>query len=199
MKEVISALIEVQKEIKNLPASESNPFYNSKYVPLNDILDFIRPLLVKNKLFLTQSVKEIENNYFRLETILIHESGEQLTSSVIVPAGHDPQKQGSALTYARRYGLSAFFAIATEHDDDANSTIDEPKQSRLDFKDIESKTENMNIDQLNEYSKQISKQFPGLTDKQKEWLKHHFANRRRSIDQSFNNQNSIDGMFGGDK
>ena len=47
MKEVISALLEVQKEIKNLPATEDNPFYRSKYVPLNDILDFIRPMLVK--------------------------------------------------------------------------------------------------------------------------------------------------------
>ena len=181
--------------------------------------------LLKNKLFLTQSVteiennhfrskttimqksgeqsiNEIENNYFRLQTIVIHESGEQLISSVIVPAGHDPQKQGSALTYARRYGLSAFFAIATDHDDDANITIDEQPQKqsgRLDFKEVEKATENLNVEELNEYSKLLNREHPNLSDKQKEWLKHHFANRRRSIDQSFNNQSPINGIFGGDK
>jgi len=199
MKEVIKKLYQIQKEIENLPASASNPFYNSKYVPLNEMIDYIRPKLDKHGLVLIQSGSEVKEGYFTISTMIYDsESGESVGNIVSMPALADAQKMASAMTYGKRTGLSAFFNIVADIDDDGNSLV-EPKQSRLDFKDIESKTENMNIEQLNEYSKQLSKQFPGLTDKQKEWLKHHFANRRRSIDQSFNNQNPVDGMFGGDK
>jgi hypothetical protein len=59
----------------------------------------------------------------KIQTVFIHESGEQISSGwLFVPAAKaDPQGFGSALTYARRYSLMAACGIAPE-DDDANST-----------------------------------------------------------------------------
>ena len=54
-----------------------------------------------------------------LVTKLVHaESGEWQKSLLVMPLSKtDPQGYGSALTYARRYGLSALVGIVTEDDD----------------------------------------------------------------------------------
>jgi hypothetical protein len=56
-----------------------------------------------------------------VETLIIHESGETMSNGItFVPAPkNDPHGYGSALTYARRYSLSACFGVIQE-DDDAN-------------------------------------------------------------------------------
>ena len=62
-----------------------------------------------------------------VETIILHSSGEWLSCgklSVPVSKG-DAQGFGSALTYARRYSLSAAFGVAPE-DDDGNAAWMKP-------------------------------------------------------------------------
>jgi hypothetical protein len=64
-----------------------------------------------------------------LVTRLIHESGEWLGSRYPVhPVKADPQGEGSALTYARRYALMALVGIAPEDDDGnaANAAANKP-------------------------------------------------------------------------
>jgi hypothetical protein len=62
------------------------------------------------------------DNGVKVETILLHESGEEFSGGILhVPAGkNDAQGYGSALTYARRYSLMAACGIAPE-DDDGNA------------------------------------------------------------------------------
>ena len=57
-----------------------------------------------------------------LEPKLVHaESGQFLASLAGIPLSkHDPQAMGSAITYGRRYSLSAMLGIVTEDDDDGN-------------------------------------------------------------------------------
>lgn len=45
----------------------------------------------------------------------------------LVMVGSDPQKQGSALTYAKRYGLCAAFGLAGEEDDDGNAATEDTR------------------------------------------------------------------------
>jgi len=59
-----------------------------------------------------------------LETVLMHASGEWVSSELAInPIKNEPQAIGSALTYARRYALSAILGIATDEDDDAESAM----------------------------------------------------------------------------
>ena len=50
IKEIATALCKFQAEVKNPSNSAVNPFFKSKYAPLNEILNDVRPLLAKHGL-----------------------------------------------------------------------------------------------------------------------------------------------------
>jgi len=98
-----------------------NPFFKSKYADLASVWDACRAPLTSNKLSIIQLPGKDESGYF-LDTILAHESGEWIASRLALkPIKDDPQGVGSAITYARRYGLQAMVGIAPEEDDGEES------------------------------------------------------------------------------
>lgn len=120
MKEITKALLKVQEEITNPPNTARNPFFKSKYAPLPDILNLVRPILTKNDLFLYQNTGSDGESAIYVQTIIMHKSGELLQSDKLslVPDKKTPQGIGSAITYGRRYQLSAMLGISSEDDDD---------------------------------------------------------------------------------
>jgi hypothetical protein len=60
-----------------------------------------------------------------VKTIVMHSSGEVLTSRtpIVSPDLSNPQKMGSGITYAKRYGLQAAFGLPSE-DDDGNKAAE---------------------------------------------------------------------------
>lgn len=131
IKELAAALAKCQGEMKNPPKSASNPFFKSKYATLDTIVDTIRPALAKYELSYIQSCSSDEQN-ISVTTLLMHSSGEWIESDpmTVKATKLDPQGAGSAITYARRYTLSAMLGVASEEDDDGNgaSNKDKPKQ-----------------------------------------------------------------------
>lgn len=96
--------------------------YDFTYASLDNILESVKPHLAKNGLSLAQSMITLTENYHVLVTRLLHESGQWIEVEVpakIVAPGMQPV--GSAITFARRYGISAVLALVTDDDDDANS------------------------------------------------------------------------------
>lgn len=96
--------------------------YGFKYASLAKIFQIIRPIMADTKLSISQLTEETGS----VTTILMHESGEYLQSTLKLPIDmtggkNDAQKIGSAITYARRYALSAILGIATDEDDDGNA------------------------------------------------------------------------------
>jgi hypothetical protein len=64
----------------------------------------------------------LPDNNSVLETTLYHTSGEWISGTQLVnPVKNDPQGLGSAITYARRYSLSAILGLVSDDDDDANT------------------------------------------------------------------------------
>lgn len=126
--EIIKAMIKVQSEIQNPINSADNPFFHSKYSPLDEILDMIRPLMVKNKMVLMQFAGG-DGTYASVTTMIMHESGEWIKSDSlsIKPAKMDAQGIGSAITYGRRYTLLSIFGIMGDDDDDGNVATHESK------------------------------------------------------------------------
>jgi len=115
IKELATALSAFQGEVKSVSKDAVNPFYKSKYASLDTIWESIKPLLKKHGLAVAQFPDE--NG---LTTILMHNSGEWLYATSLIHAiKDDPQAVGSALTYARRYALSACLGISADEDDDA--------------------------------------------------------------------------------
>lgn len=121
MKQIASALVKAQKEFSPALKVNSNPFFKSKYADLGVCVEAVIDALHNNGIALIQRNHDCENGV-KVETILLHESGEEYSGGVLhVPAiKNDPQAYGSALTYARRYSLMATCGIAPE-DDDGNA------------------------------------------------------------------------------
>jgi len=111
------SLVLFQSEVEAIKKDAENPFFKSKYAPLESIIAGIREPLKKAGLAVTQWPVGED----RLTTILVHESGEYLSGTAkMSPKDHTPQGQGSAITYMRRYSLGAVLNLATEEDDDGN-------------------------------------------------------------------------------
>jgi len=123
------ALTEVNKELKNPLNTAVNPFFKSNYAPLSEILTGIRPLLAKHGLSIIQNTTS-ENDKIGIQTIILHQSGQYLESDMMyIKADKDTaQGQGSAITYGRRYQLSAILSISSEDDDDGNNASNPQKQ-----------------------------------------------------------------------
>lgn len=124
--ELIKALVIFQGGLASVGKGKTNPFFNSSYADINDILVAIRPELMKNGLAITQGNRYCtDSNGFYITTMLVHNSGEWIKSEVRMPIGgkKDAQAVGSSITYGRRYGLSAILGISVEADDDGNRAI----------------------------------------------------------------------------
>lgn len=127
MKAINKALVQFHAQLKPIQKDASNPFFKSDYLTLSGILDAIREPLAKNGLAIAQPIR-VDGDKNILATRLIHESGEEILSEMILPSLADPQKFGSLITYYKRYQLQALLGIsASDEDDDANS-VSQPQQ-----------------------------------------------------------------------
>ena len=125
-KTIYAALVKAQSEFKPLKKTATNPFLKSKYSTLDDIMEATKKALAENGLGFTQSVR---GNV--VVTTIFHISGQVIESEFpLIINEQDPQKQGAAYTYARRYCLQAALGITAENDDDAESVV-HPTQSKL--------------------------------------------------------------------
>ncbi len=123
------ALAAAQAEMTNAALNKVNPHFKSKYADLAEIRDTALPVLTAHGLSVTQTPQFVGER-FVLVTTLRHESGEEVSSEWPLPSNIEPQKMGSALTYARRYGLSAIVCISAEEDDDGNAANDQHKAAK---------------------------------------------------------------------
>jgi hypothetical protein len=116
------ALIKAQGDFAPAVKAKVNPHFKSKYVPLDAVLDAIAEPLRSNGIAILQQT-DVEDAQTILVTRLVHASGEWIAGRYPVhPVKADPQGEGSALTYARRYALMALVGIAPE-DDDGNAAV----------------------------------------------------------------------------
>ena len=114
------ALANFQQEVPVIHKGTSG--YGYSYADLPAIFETINPLLKKHGLGFYQSV-----NGTKIDTTVFHiESGEQITSSTDIPQNVELAKMnqfqvlGSAITYIRRYALSAMLGLVTDKDTDAS-------------------------------------------------------------------------------
>jgi hypothetical protein len=120
IEELAKALSAFQGEVTAVSRDSENPFYKSKYADLATIIEHVKVPLQKNGLSVVQLCETFEGKV-RVTSQLMHSSGQWIRAMLeMTPAKSDPQGVGSAITYARRYSLSAILNIASEEDDDGN-------------------------------------------------------------------------------
>lgn len=119
------ALLAAQRDMPAVEPDSTNPHFKSRFVSLGHLLAKVRPVLNRHGLVLAQAPEVNEAGQFVLRTKIMHASGETLDfPAPLTPTKNDPQGQGSAITYMRRYSLAAVLAIADQEDDDGNAGSD---------------------------------------------------------------------------
>jgi hypothetical protein len=118
-----SALAAAQMQMGKALKSANNPHFKSKYADLTSVMDACLPALNAEGIAVIQPTTDDETGRY-VETVLIHgATGESLKCRVpLIVAKNDMQGYGSAVTYARRYGLMSMAGIAPE-DDDGNAAV----------------------------------------------------------------------------
>lgn len=132
--QIAPALVAAQGQFGPIVKDGKNPAFRSKYATLDGIMAAIRPALVANGLAVVQGAVHPETDGGKLvgltvESVLVHTSGEWMATVVPVPvAKSDAHGLGSALSYGRRYGISALLALTTDEDDDGNAAARPPQR-----------------------------------------------------------------------
>jgi hypothetical protein len=132
MKEIASALVKAQKAFGPALKTKQNPHLKQKYADLSAVIEAVVDALNSNGITLLQQTHDCDTG-ITVETIFLHESGEQWSSGRLnLPATkQDAQGYGSALTYARRYSLMTACGIAPEDDDGQAASKKEVKKETL--------------------------------------------------------------------
>lgn len=124
-KSIFAALAAAQMEMGPALKDSNNPAFRSKYADLASVMAACMGALNKHGICVMQPTGEDEAGRY-VKTILAHTSGETVECRVPLIVGkNDMQGYGSAVTYARRYGLMSMAGIAPE-DDDGNAAAKSP-------------------------------------------------------------------------
>ena len=148
--------IKAQKEMRPAIKEAKNPRFNSKYSDISSVLNACMEALYSNNLAMTQPVEHKDIGMV-VTTRITHITGEYIETSLpLIMQKNDMQGLGSAITYARRYGLTTLLGIP-EDDDDGNSISIEKKEPK-----------SINQEQLKRIENAFN--FTGLTDWEKTYL-----------------------------
>ena len=136
-----AALNKAQAEMSGAKKSAKNPFFKSSYANLEEVINCVKEPFANNGLSFVQFPIS-GDGLAGVETIIMHESGEFIANEFMLKcAKNDPQGMGSAITYARRYGLQSAVGIPSEDDDGEGAMQRKPKAPLMTAKDAETKLE----------------------------------------------------------
>lgn len=116
------ALVEFHKKVKQPMKDAKNPFFKSKYVPLENVVEAIDEVAPSLGLSFTQWASNDSNGRVGVSTMLLHESGEYIEYDPVYMKADKETAQGAGalISYLKRYSLSAVFGITSDQDDDGN-------------------------------------------------------------------------------
>ena len=123
--ELASALSKAQGEMQAAIKDKINPFFKSSYADLGSVWDAARPVLSKYGLCVMQTTElAADRNQVIMVTTLAHTSGQWMKSYLpLNPSKNDSQGMGAAITYLRRYSLSAIVGVVCDEDDDGETAV----------------------------------------------------------------------------
>lgn len=184
--------MKAQGEIASIHKDGSNLWFKSKYASLDAIIEALRPILSKHKLSVLQPLSEEG-----LQTVILHESGQWIASGLKVvtipeeviaktgrPTANLCQREGTGVTYLKRYQLGAMFLISTDEDTDA--TMGQPTQAPAQMPAQKPRKKPVSNDKLtelikwmeskNKTLKQVQESYQ-LTDAQCQAIEDHFLEK----------------------
>lgn len=170
--ELFTALAKAQADIPIATHHSTNPYFQSTYADMAEIIRVSRPALTKNGLSVIQQLLDNDQGQVILHTILGHSSGQWIeTQMKVIPPKNDVQTMGSYILVLRRHTYAALVGIATDdEDDDGEMAIAQTRELKAKgtalnakYNPKENKLETITQDQLTELEYELS-QYPDIAD-----------------------------------
>lgn len=132
---IASAFLKAQAQMGGAKKGANNPFFRSKYADFGAVLEACKDALNDNDISILQPTGQNEKGEDVVITVLLHTSGQYFAGETTIVAAkqNDPQAYGSAVTYARRYGLQSITGLPSE-DDDAEGAMSRGKTQTYEAK-----------------------------------------------------------------
>ena len=195
-------LFNLYHELYNPGATADNPYFKQKYADLITIIKTVKPILYKHGFITYQEVKQPSvlsdggSKLPLLKTILRHISGRCIEDDgipLVCKNPADPQQQGSAITYARRYGIQSILGIVGDKDDDAQAASGKTEKDinrlKQEFTDTIHKSENKSM--LDDFYLSYKDEIEALTKDDQKWFRDSYKERNKFIKESeVKNENS---------
>lgn len=146
--EMSKAMAKFQSEVKQPFKDANNPFFKSKYVPLESVVESITSIAPKHGISFVQWASNDENGRVGVSTMIMHTSGEYIEFDPVYMNAdkNTAQGAGALISYLKRYSLSAVFGITSDQDDDGNQASgnsskpkNQPKAKPEQIKDLQNK------------------------------------------------------------
>lgn len=192
-------LTQIQNELK-VPKSKWNDFSKFNYRSCEDILEAVKPILLKHDCVLTiaDEIKECGGRIYieATATLMDLKDGSEWAAKAYAREAEtkkgmdDSQITGCASSYARKYALAGLFLLDDGNDADAQDNRQTDNRTErmkrnsskfaIDFDSIREQCEMIDdLESLTDYYKQITAGNP--TEKQIESIKKIFSERRKKI------------------
>ena len=115
---IAMALIAFHQTNPHAYEDKRNPHYKNKYASLESVIKTVRTASQFGLTF-TQEM-DFEGDISFVRTVMMHSSGAMRVSrtKIVSKDPNDPQKMGSAISYAKRYGLQSIFGLSSPSEDD---------------------------------------------------------------------------------
>ena len=116
-KNIATALLEFHKTNPHAFEDKRNPHFKNQYASLESVIKTVRTASQFGLTFTQEMAFEGDVTFVR--TVMMHSSGDTRVSrtKIVSKDPNDPQKQGSAISYAKRYGLQSIFGLPSDDDD----------------------------------------------------------------------------------
>jgi hypothetical protein len=102
--------------------NRTNPHYKSKFADLDTIISAVEQALTDEGVLIVGTCQPMSNEAWVVGIRLVNiDNPDDRTDQTIPSQQFDPQKQGQAITYYRRYILGLVLNLNIEDDDDGNA------------------------------------------------------------------------------
>ena len=127
---IAKSLAAASASLRNPGQDATNPHFRSKYTSLVGLIDSLRPPLAAQGIIVLQPVSSPVAGRVRVETVLLHSSGEWMSSTADLPSGATAQSFGAAVAYLRRYALQSMLGVSGDADADDDGEAERVKAEK---------------------------------------------------------------------
>ena len=127
---VAKSLAAASASLRNPGQDATNPHFRSKYTSLVGLIDSLRAPLAAQGIIVLQPVSSPVAGRVRVETVLLHSSGEWMSSTADLPSGATAQSFGAAVAYLRRYALQSMLGVSGDADADDDGEAERVKAEK---------------------------------------------------------------------